>query len=99
MHESAPSIRRVRKRRQASSQCSPAPIPSPLKIATYPQLARDVVRYVGDCVAVVVAENRYQAQDAVELIDVDYEPLPAVVDAQKAAGKGAPQLHADIPGP
>ena len=71
---------------------------SELKIATYPQLAKDVVRYVGDCVAVVVAENRYQAQDAVDLIDVDYEPLPTVVDPQKAAAKGAAQIHADAPG-
>jgi carbon-monoxide dehydrogenase large subunit len=69
-----------------------------LKVAKYPQLAADVVRYVGDCVAVVVAESRYQAQDALDLIDVDYEPLPATVDPQKAAAKGAPQLHADIPG-
>jgi carbon-monoxide dehydrogenase large subunit len=69
-----------------------------LKVATYPQLARDVVRYVGDCVAVVVADSRYQAQDALELIDVDYEPLPAVVDPQKSTAKGAPQIHADIPG-
>jgi carbon-monoxide dehydrogenase large subunit len=71
---------------------------SDLKIAAYPQLATDVVRYVGDCLAVVVAENRYQAQDALDLIDVDYEPLPAVVDPQKAAAKGAPQIHGDVPG-
>ncbi|HEV3061429.1 MAG TPA: molybdopterin cofactor-binding domain-containing protein [Vicinamibacterales bacterium] len=71
---------------------------SDLKVATYPQLAKDVVRYVGDCVAVVVAENRYEAQDALDLIDVDYEPLPPVVDPQKAAAQGAPQLHAEIPG-
>jgi carbon-monoxide dehydrogenase large subunit len=69
-----------------------------LKVATYPQLAKDVVRYVGDCVAVVVAEDRYQAQDALELVDVEYEPLPAVVDPQKAAARNAPQLHADVPG-
>ncbi|RPI55865.1 MAG: xanthine dehydrogenase family protein molybdopterin-binding subunit [Acidobacteria bacterium] len=69
-----------------------------LKIATYPQLAKDTVRYVGDCVAVVVADDRYQAQDALELIDVDYDPLPAVVDPQKGAATGAPQLHADIEG-
>jgi aerobic carbon-monoxide dehydrogenase large subunit len=71
---------------------------SELKIAAYPQLVKDVVRYVGDCVAVVVAENRYQAQDAVDLIDVDYDPLPPVVDPQKAAAAGAPQIHADVPG-
>jgi carbon-monoxide dehydrogenase large subunit len=69
-----------------------------LKVATYPQLAKDTVRYVGDCVAVVVAESRYQAQDALELIDVDYDPLPVTVDPQKATAKGAPQLHADIAG-
>ncbi len=69
-----------------------------LKVATYPQLAKDIVRYVGDCVAIVVADSRYQAQDALELIEVDYDPLPAVVDPQKAAAKGAPQLHADIQG-
>ena len=71
---------------------------SELKVATYPQLAKDVVRYVGDAVAVVVAEDRYQAQDAVDLIDVDYEPLAAVVDPRKAVATSAPQLHADIPG-
>ncbi len=69
-----------------------------LKVATYPQLAKGTVRYVGDCVAVVVAESRYQAQDALELIDVDYDPLPVTVDPQKALAKGAPQLHADIAG-
>ena len=70
---------------------------SDLKIAAYPQFARDIVRYVGDAVAVVVAENRYQAQDAVELIDVDYDALPAVIDPQKANVAGAPQIHPDIP--
>jgi carbon-monoxide dehydrogenase large subunit len=69
-----------------------------LKIAKYPPLASDVVRYVGDAVAVVVADTRYQAQDALDLIDVDYDPLPAIVDPEKAAARGAPQLHADIPG-
>jgi carbon-monoxide dehydrogenase large subunit len=69
-----------------------------LKVAKYAQLATDVVRYVGDCVAVVVAEDRYQAQDALELIDVQYEPLDAVVDPQAASAGTAPQLHSDIPG-
>jgi aerobic carbon-monoxide dehydrogenase large subunit len=67
-----------------------------LKIGTYSPLATDTVRYVGDCVAVVVAESSYQAYDALELIDVDYEPLPAVIDPEKAAKAGAPQVHADI---
>jgi carbon-monoxide dehydrogenase large subunit len=69
-----------------------------LKVATYRPVAKDIVRYVGECVAVVVAESRYQAQDALDLIDVDYDPLPVVVDPQKAAAAGAPQLHPDIPG-
>jgi carbon-monoxide dehydrogenase large subunit len=69
-----------------------------LKIAQYRALAQDVVRYVGDAVAVVVAESPYQAADALDLIEVDYEPLPATVDPEKAAQKNAPQLHAEIPG-
>jgi carbon-monoxide dehydrogenase large subunit len=52
---------------------------------------------VGDAVAVVVAENRYQAEDALELINVDYEPLPAVVNPEEAMQPGAPQLHDDAP--
>jgi carbon-monoxide dehydrogenase large subunit len=69
-----------------------------LNIAPYRAIAIDIVRYVGDAVAVVVAESDYQAYDALELIDVDYEPLPAVVDPHKAAADGAPQLHAEAPG-
>ncbi len=69
-----------------------------LKIAPYRALATDVVRYVGDAVAVVVAETDYAAYDALELIDVDYEPLPATIDPQKAAASGAPQLHSEAPG-
>ena len=71
---------------------------SELKIAPYPCMAKDVVRYTGDIVAVVVAETPYQAYDALDLIEVDYEPLPTVTDPEKAAGDGAPQLHDDISG-
>jgi len=52
---------------------------------------------VGDAVAVVVAETVEQAYDAVDLIGVDYAPLPAVVDPERAWKSGAPQLHADVP--
>jgi carbon-monoxide dehydrogenase large subunit len=69
---------------------------SDLKIGAYAPLARDVVRYAGDCVAVVVAENRYQAQDALDLIDVDYEPLPVVIEPDHAGDPDAPRLHPDI---
>jgi carbon-monoxide dehydrogenase large subunit len=69
-----------------------------LTVADYPCLAKDIVRYVGDIVAVVVAESRYQAYDALDLIEVEYDPMPAVTDPQAAAAPGAPQLHANIPG-
>src|SRR5580765_4043098 len=68
-----------------------------LKIAAYPAMAIDTVRYVGDIVAVVVAETRYEAYDALELLQVDYSPLRAVTDPVMASTAGAPQLHADVP--
>jgi aerobic carbon-monoxide dehydrogenase large subunit len=67
-----------------------------LKVAAYPCIAKDTVRYVGDIVAVVVAESVSEAYDAMDLIEIDYEPLPAVVDPTKAIAPGAPQLHADV---
>src|SRR6266542_1830993 len=69
-----------------------------LKVPPHPLLAVDRVRYVGDGIAMVVAESRAAARDALDLIDVDYEPLDAVVDPEKATQKGAPQLHAEVPG-
>jgi carbon-monoxide dehydrogenase large subunit len=60
-------------------------------------LATDRVRYIGDPVAVVVAETRAQAYDALEAIKVDYEPLPVVVDPRAALQEGAPQLHDEVP--
>jgi carbon-monoxide dehydrogenase large subunit len=71
---------------------------SELKIAPYLAMAKDVARCVGDAVAVVVAESAPQAYDALDLVHVDYEVLPAVVDPKKATEKGAPQLHAEAPG-
>ncbi len=71
---------------------------SELKAVPHAAIAAEVVRYQGDAVAVVVAESRSQAEDALELIEVDYEPLGAVVDPKAAAEAGAPQLHADAPG-
>ena len=49
-----------------------------------PPLAEDEVRFVGDAVAIVVADDRYIAEDAADLVDVDYEPLPALVDYAQA---------------
>jgi aerobic carbon-monoxide dehydrogenase large subunit len=60
-----------------------------------PILATEKVRFVGDRVAFVVAETEAQARDAVELVEVDYEPLPAVVDAEEAAKDGAPKVWDD----
>jgi aerobic carbon-monoxide dehydrogenase large subunit len=65
----------------------------PMKEPPHPVLAQGKVRYVGDQVALVVAETQSQARDAAELVEVDYEALPAVVDAVKARAKGAPVLH------
>lgn len=82
-----------------------APIPtawlppnSGIKTPAHPPLAVDKVRYVGDGVAMVVAESRYIARDALDLIDVDYEILPAVVDPEKAMTDSAPLVHEDVPG-
>src|SRR5262252_9747879 len=70
---------------------------SDAKTPPYPPIAIDVARYVGNAVAIVVATDRYVARDAAEAVEVDYEPLPVVVDAKKATEKAAPQLHAEAP--
>jgi 2-furoyl-CoA dehydrogenase large subunit len=57
-------------------------------------LAVERVRYVGEPVALVVAESRYLAEDAAELVRIDYEPLPAVIDPRAACDPSAPLLHA-----
>src|SRR3712207_9524708 len=58
-------------------------------------LARDKVRFVGEPVALVVAEDRYVAEDLLSLVEVEYEPLPAVVDPERAMAPDAPILHHD----
>jgi carbon-monoxide dehydrogenase large subunit len=60
-------------------------------------LATDSVKWTGEGVAAVIAETPEQAVDAMAVIDVDYEPLPTVVDAEKATQPGAPQLHENAP--
>lgn len=60
-------------------------------------LARGKVRHVGEIVAMVVADSRYIAEDAAAEVMVDYEPLPAVVDLEKALQAGAPLVHDDVP--
>jgi len=63
-----------------------------------PALATGKVRFVGECVACVIADNALIAQDATEAIAVDYDDLPAVTRAVDAIKPGAPQLHKDVPG-
>ncbi|MCD6042410.1 MAG: oxidoreductase molybdopterin-binding subunit, partial [Burkholderiales bacterium] len=84
----------------------PLPAAAPMKgrggadqLATRrPALAQGRVRYVGDPVALVVAQSAAQAQDAAEAVSVEYRELPAVIDARAALAPGAPQLHENIPG-
>jgi carbon-monoxide dehydrogenase large subunit len=60
-------------------------------------LASDRVRYVGEPLAVVIADSRYQAEDALEVMDFEIDELEAVVDARQAIKKGAPILHPAVP--
>ena len=61
-------------------------------------LAVDRARYVGDAVAVVVADSRYTAEDGADVVEVDWEPLPVVTDPEKALEPGAPQIHENVEG-
>ena len=70
----------------------------PFAFAPQPLLARDMVRYVGEPVALIVAETRAQALDAAELVPVEYDTLPAVVTAAAARVPGAPLLSSLVPG-
>ena len=82
---------------QIAEFLGPMPILTPFPAPEHRAVAVDVVRFVGDPVAVVVARDRYVARDAADAIAVDYEPLPAVVDPE-AALEGKPAvLHADFP--
>jgi carbon-monoxide dehydrogenase large subunit len=70
---------------------------SPMWAPPHPGLARGRVRYVGDPVALVVAETRAQAEDAAELVEVAYEPLPAVTATAEAARPGSPPVWDECP--
>ncbi|WP_025411185.1 molybdopterin cofactor-binding domain-containing protein [Gemmatirosa kalamazoonensis] len=69
-----------------------------LKLSNQRAIAVDVARYVGEPVAVVVAESAFTARDAAELVEVEFEPLPAVADAEQALADGAPLVRDDAPG-
>src|SRR5882724_7044579 len=70
---------------------------SPMKAGAHPALAQGKVRYVGDHVAVVIAETLAQARDAAEKVSVDYDVLPAAVDVATTQNAGQPQIHAEAP--
>jgi len=72
------------------------PVTDDIKIPDFPALAKDEVRFVGECVAVVVASDRYAAADALESIEVDYEPLPPVLDMRAAIADGADLVHSAL---
>ncbi len=70
----------------------------PFAFAPQPLLAQEKVRYVGEPVALIVAETRATALDAAELVAVAYAPLPAVVTAEAAQAPDAPQIATEVPG-
>jgi carbon-monoxide dehydrogenase large subunit len=79
----------------------PSPLLIPHPTLTHPRtqrpLAVDEVRFVGEPVAFVVADDRYLAEDAAALVEVEYEPLPVVIDLAAALVPGGPRVHADVP--
>src|SRR5690242_6473152 len=95
-----PGVVAVHSGRELGSALPPiANVPLPDPNAHAPErraLATDTVRYVGDPLAVVLAENRYAAADARDLVAVDYEPLPAVTDAEAALESDAPLLYPEL---
>jgi carbon-monoxide dehydrogenase large subunit len=89
---------------KASGLGAPAPLQkrtkldgSPMFTRGHPMLAGERVRFVGEPVALVIAETLAQARDAAELVEVDYEPLPAVVVGAKAVEQGAPAVWEECP--
>ncbi|HEY2315634.1 MAG TPA: xanthine dehydrogenase family protein molybdopterin-binding subunit [Streptosporangiaceae bacterium] len=77
---------------QGSLPCA-WPVTPDILIPPHPPIAVDEVRYVGEAVAVVVARDRFTAADAVGFIDVDYEPLPPVLDIRTALDEDSPKVH------
>lgn len=102
----APGVRLIYTGADVDGRLAPLPNEFPLQQAdgtppagaVHPHLARDVVRFVGQPVAFIVADTLAQARDAAELIEVDYEDLPVAATAEAALAEGAPQLHPEAPG-
>ena len=70
---------------------------SAMKTPGHPVLVTDRARYVGEAVAVVIADSYAEARDAADALEVDYTPLPAIVGTGGASAPGAPQVHDDVP--
>ena len=93
----APGVHAVITGAQAAELTDPLPDFGPNPAAhTWRCLAVGKARYVGEGVAVVVADSRYLAEDARALIDVEYQPLPPVADMERALEEGAPLVHEDL---
>ncbi len=67
-----------------------------LKAPFHPVLAVDAVRYVGEPVVAIIATHRYTARDAADLVQIEYDPLPAVVDSEAAAKPDSPKVHPEF---
>ena len=94
--QALPGVLRVVTAEEIKDAIGPVPCAADLpglKVPRHSVLTADRVRFVGEPVAVVVAEDRYIARDALDLIEVDYEPLPALTDPEKAMQPGAPRLY------
>lgn len=93
--EKLPGVRGVLTGADVKKMSSPFPVGVPVPPKYY-SCAVDRVRFVGEPVALVVADTRYIAEDALDLIQVDYEPLPVVMDIEEAIKPDAPILHENI---
>ena len=95
-----PGVVRILTARDVEGEVDPEPpigFPPGIRRPPRPLLASGIVRYVGEPVAAVVAEDRYAAADALDAIEVDYQPLPAVTDPEAALAPGAPRVHTEFP--
>ena len=94
--EAVPGVEAVFTGAQIAEFLGPMPIGTPFPSPDHPPVAVDVVRYVGEAVAVVVASDRYVARDAADAITVEYEELPAVVDPEEAMTGSPTVIHEDF---
>lgn len=94
--EAMPGVEAVFTGAQIAEFLGPMPIGTPFPSPPHHAVAVDVVRYVGEPVAVVVASNRYTARDAADTIVVEYDPLPAVVDTEVAMTGQPTVIHPDF---